>query len=99
MPPSGVPPATPAPLTATQLALLRTIHEADRDHGGLFRDELTEDEADECFALAERGLAEVVSEYGEAPDGEEDERDAGEGYRFRITGTGVARLRDAPEPS
>ncbi len=42
----------------------------------------------------ERGLVEAVGEYGEAPDGEEDEKDAGGAHTFRITGQGVARLRD-----
>jgi len=80
------------PLTPTELTLLRAIRAADEDHGGLFRDELTDDEADVCGRLVERGCAEVLSEFGEAPDGEEDERDAGARCCFRITGLGVERL-------
>jgi len=33
-----------------------------------------------------------LSEFGEAPDGEEDERDAGGSYALRITGRGVVAL-------
>jgi hypothetical protein len=82
-------------LTPTEISLLRAIREADEDHGGLFREELTEDELEACEGLVERGLAEVLSEFGEAPDGEEDERDAGGRYCFRVTGAGVARLAEA----
>jgi hypothetical protein len=93
--------AAPSPSTATasvglsraDLALLREIHEADRDRGGLLAEELTADEVEVCSRLVGRGLAEVLSEFGESPDGEEDERDAGASYCFRITGQGVAALR------
>jgi hypothetical protein len=82
-------------LDNAQLALLREIHEADLDHGGLSSDELSPEEAFVCGELADRGFAEAVSEFGEAPDGEEDERDAGGArYCFRITGRGVLALRD-----
>ena len=86
----------PLALTPTELSLLRAIHEADRDHGGLSSEELTDEEAEVCGRLADRGLAEVISEFGEAPDGEEDERESGARYAFRITGAGVAVLRDSP---
>jgi hypothetical protein len=82
-------------LTPTELSLLRMIREADEDHGGLFRDEVTLDDLEVCDRLVERGLAEVLSEFGEAPDGEEDERDAGGRCFFRITGYGVERLAEA----
>jgi hypothetical protein len=87
-----------APLTPSERELLRAIREADEDHGGLFGDELNEDELEVCNSLVEKGCAEVLSEFGEAPDGEEDERDAGGRYCFRITGRGVdllAATRDA----
>ncbi len=84
-------------LSLTELALLRIIHEADRDRGGIFIDELSHEEADVCSQLVERGLVETMSEFGEAPDGEEDERDAGGRYLFRMTGRGVEALRDARE--
>jgi hypothetical protein len=84
-----------AVLTPVELALLREIHLADQDHGGLFSHEMSEDDAHTCGDLAERGYAEALSEFGEAPDGEEDERDAGGGrYYFRITGRGVEALND-----
>ena len=85
----------PTSLTPAELPLLRAIHEADRDRGGLSRDELSEDEAATCDELVERGFAEVIAEFGEAPDGEEDERDAGGRGCYRITGRGVEVLADA----
>jgi hypothetical protein len=94
------PPTTHAvarPLSPAEITLLRAIHEADRDHGGLFGEELMDDEAEICGDLVERGLAEVVSEFGQAPDGEEDELDAGARYCFRITGRGVETLAEARE--
>ena len=46
--------------------------------------------------LCELGLVEVIGEYGEAPDGEEDERDAGRSHvTYRITGAGVMVLRES----
>jgi hypothetical protein len=85
-----------AGLSLGELALLREIHEADRDHGGLSSAELSPEEALLCGELADRGFAEALSEFGEAPDGEEDERDAGGcGHCFRITERGVLALRDA----
>jgi hypothetical protein len=92
--PTDPPPPVPA-LSPADLSLLRAIHEADRDHGGLFGEELSEEEGDICGGLVDRGFAEVVSEFGQAPDGEEDELDAGARYCFRITGRGVERLAEA----
>jgi hypothetical protein len=89
--------ATPSALTPTEVLLLRVIRDADEDHGGLFREEIADDDVEVCDRLVERGLAEVLSEFGEAPDGEEDERDAGGRYFFRITGYGVERLALARE--
>jgi hypothetical protein len=91
---SASPTAFEAVLTPSELALLRAIREADEDHGGLSRDELTADDLELCDTLVEKGCVEVLSEYGEAPDGEEDERDAGGHYCFRITGRGVERLAE-----
>ncbi len=82
-------------LTRDELSLLRAIHEADRDRGGLARTELTDEEAATCDALVLRGLAEAIAEFGEAPDGEEDERDAGGAWCYRVTGRGVEALGDA----
>jgi hypothetical protein len=81
-------------MTPTELSILRAIREADEDDGGLFREALTDSEVDVCYGLAARGLAEVLSEFGQAPDGEEDERDAGACVCFRITGRGVERLAE-----
>ena len=82
------------PLTRAELSVLRAIHEADKDRGGLSSHELDDDEAEICGGLVDRGLAEVIGEYGEAPDGEEDEREAGGQYVFHITGRGVECLAD-----
>jgi hypothetical protein len=81
-------------LTREELALLRLIREADVDHGGLLESEMSEDESSCARGLLERGLVEALGEYGEAPDGEEDEKDSGGALTFRITGLGVAHLRD-----
>ena len=83
------------PLTPAELLLLRVIHEADRDRGGLSWRELDDDEAETCTTLLDRELVEALSEYGEAPDGEEDERDAGAAFVYRMTGRGVEALHDA----
>jgi hypothetical protein len=83
----------PRNLSPSELALLREVRASDEDHGGLARHELTPEEADMCDALVASGHVEVVSEFGEAPDGEEDEREAGGTYAYRITGKGVAALR------
>ena len=85
------------PLTLSELALLHEIRLADQDRGGLSASELSDDEAETCGLLADRGYAEARSEFGEAPDGEEDERDAGGAVYFRITGRGVLALAVARE--
>ena len=42
------------------------------------------------------GMVEALGEYGEAPDGEEDEREMGESVVvYRITGIGVLALSEA----
>jgi hypothetical protein len=81
------------PLSAEALELLFAIRRADEDHGGLFRREMTDEEARLADELVERGLAEVLTEYGEAPDGEEDERVAGGALGYRITGRGVEAIQ------
>jgi hypothetical protein len=83
-------------LTASELALLREVRVSDEDHGGLDLDELGEDDLEVVARLLERGLVEALNEFGEAPDGEEDEREAGggRGTRVRITALGVAALRE-----
>ena len=62
-------------LTAVEAALLREVRLSDEDHGGLSGAELSTDEYDAMRRLCELGLVEAVGEYGEAPDGEEDERE------------------------
>jgi len=86
-----------APLSAAELALLREVRLSDEDHGGLAEGELGPDEHETMGRLCDLGLVEALGEYGEAPDGEEDERDAGAtDLVYRITARGVARLVDAP---
>lgn len=83
-------------LTAVELALLREVRVSDEDHGGLTGSELSTDELETIDALLQRGLVEAVGEYGEAPDGEEDEWQAGAAaVVYRITARGVLALRDA----
>jgi hypothetical protein len=79
-------------LTSAERALLREVRVSDEDHGGLDGEELGPDEYDAMERLCTAGLVEGVGEYGEAPDGEEDERDAGAGLVYRITGAGVEAL-------
>ena len=82
-------------LTPTEHALLREVRACDEDHGGLEGDVLTDDEYEAMEKLCSLGLVEVNGEYGEAPDGEEDEREAGESnVVYRITGAGVIALSD-----
>ena len=84
-------------LTPTEKALLREVRLSDEDHGGLAGDELTVDEYDAMARLCRLGLVEAVGEYGEAPDGEEDEREAGAAaVVYRVTGAGVLALSDDP---
>lgn len=83
-------------LTHVELALLREVRASDEDHGGLSGQELDADELETLGRLCERGLVEAQGEYGEAPDGEEDEAAMGAtALVYRITGLGVAALRDA----
>ncbi len=83
-------------LTAAELALLRVVRLSDEDHGGLDGDELTDEEYEPMKRLCDLGLVEAIGEYGEAPDGEEDERDMGAPeIVYRITAKGVLALADA----
>jgi hypothetical protein len=85
-----------AVLTPAEHALLREVRVSDEDHGGLDGEELTTDEFEAMERLCTLGLVEAVGEYGEAPDGEEDEREAGGSAAvYRITGAGVLALADA----
>ena len=82
-------------LTSTDLALLRAVRLSDEDHGGLSGTELGVDEHESMDRLLTYGLVEAVGEYGEAPDGEEDEWAMGaSALVYRITGAGVLALRD-----
>jgi hypothetical protein len=81
-------------LTPAEQALLREVRVSDEDHGGLDGEELDAGEYEAMERLCALGLVEGVGEYGEAPDGEEDERDAGAGFVYRITGAGVLALAD-----
>jgi hypothetical protein len=87
----------PSPnLTATELALLREVRASDEDHGGLAGGELANDDFDPMTRLCALGLVEALGEYGEAPDGEEDERAMGAtSLVYRITAAGVLALRDS----
>lgn len=83
-------------LTPTELALLRDVRDSDEDHGGLDGGEVNADELEALTHLCELGLVEALGEYGEAPDGEEDEREAGaSSLIYRVTARGVAALADA----
>jgi hypothetical protein len=81
-------------LTPAEHALLREVRISDEDHGGLDGEELVAGEYKAMERLCSAGLVEGVGEYGEAPDGEEDERDAGASLVYRITGAGVQALAD-----
>lgn len=84
-------------LSAVELALLHEVRLSDEDHGGLDGQELGADELEPMDRLCSLGLVEAVGEYGEAPDGEEDEREAGAAaLAYRITAAGVEALRDLP---
>ncbi len=86
-------------LTPVEHALLREVRASDEDHGGLSGAELSGDELDAMRRLCSLGLVEAVGEYGEAPDGEEDEREAGaSAVVYRITDGGVFVLADDPPP-
>jgi hypothetical protein len=82
-------------LSPAERALLQTVRDSDEDHGGLAADELTVDELDTMDRLCELGLVEAMGEYGEAPDGEYDELDAGRSaIVYRVTGEGVRALTE-----
>lgn len=82
-------------LTPVEASLLREVRLSDEDHGGLSGAELSSDEYEAMARLCELGLVDAVGEYGEAPDGEEDERDAGAAVVvYRITAAGVLALAD-----
>ncbi len=84
-------------LAPQELALLREVRMSDEDHGGLNGVELAGDEHDAMKRLCELDLVEAIGEYGEAPDGEEDEREAGaSAVVYRITQRGVLVLADQP---
>lgn len=86
-------------LSPAEKALLREVRLSDEDHGGLSGAELTTDEYDAMARLCSLGLVEAVGEYGEAPDGEEDEREAGaSAVVYRITQGGVLVLAEDPPP-
>lgn len=80
-------------LTPAEHALLRDVRISDEDHGGLDAGELAPEEYEAMDRLCALGLVEAVGEYGEAPDGEEDEREAGaREVVYRMTGAGVLAL-------
>lgn len=86
-------------LTPAEVALLRLVRQSDEDHGGLAGSELSHDEYDSMRRLCALGLVEAIGEYGEAPDGEEDEREAGASeVVYRITQGGVLVLLDEAPP-
>lgn len=86
--------ASPA-LSPAELALLREVRASDEDHGGLAGGELTTDDHEPMTRLCDLGLVEALGEYGEAPDGEEDERAMGATWLvYRITAAGVNVLRE-----
>ena len=85
----------PPTLTSVEASLLREVRLSDEDHGGLSGAELSVDDYDAMARLCELGLVDPVGEYGEAPDGEEDEREAGAAVVvYRITDAGVLALAD-----
>jgi hypothetical protein len=82
-------------LSAAERALLQEVRDSDEDHGGLAFEELEREEHEVMERLVSLGLVEARGEYGEAPDGEEDEREMGGGaVVYRVTAAGVAVLRD-----
>jgi hypothetical protein len=85
----------PVTLSPAERALLREVRLSDEDHGGLADRELHPDEHDAMRRLTDLGLVETVGEFGEAPDGEEDEREAGAAaVVYRITHAGILALAD-----
>jgi hypothetical protein len=84
-------------LTPAEVSLLREVRASDEDHGGLAGVELSDDEYDAMKRLCSLDLVEALGEYGEAPDGEEDEREAGASdVVYRITARGVFVLTQEP---
>ena len=82
-------------LSPAEIALLRIVRLSDEDHGGLRGGELTADEHEPMERLCALDLVEAVGEYGEAPDGEEDEREMGAtNVVYRVTQKGVLALTD-----
>jgi hypothetical protein len=82
-------------LTPAEHSLLREVRISDEDHGGLSGAELAADEYEAMEQLCSLGLVEAMGEYGEAPDGEEDEREAGgSAVVYRVTHAGVLVLAD-----
>ena len=94
-PPATVYPERLISLTPAELGLLQVVRLSDEDHGGLRGGELTADEHEPMERLCSLGLVEAIGEYGEAPDGEEDEREAGaSNVVYRVTARGVSVLAD-----
>ncbi len=86
-------------LSSAEVALLWEVRRSDEDHGGLRDAELHEEEYEAMQRLCDLGLVEAVGAYGEAPDGEEDEREMGNAaVAYRITAAGVNLLRDEVPP-
>jgi hypothetical protein len=84
-------------LSPHEIALLREVRVSDEDHGGLHGAELAADEYEAMKRLCELDLVEALGEYGEAPDGEEDEREAGAtSVVYRVTQRGVLVLAEHP---
>lgn len=82
-------------LSSIEIALLREVRASDEDHGGFAGHELTSEEYEPMTKLCDLGLVEALGEYGEAPDGEEDEAAMGAtSIVYRITGFGVITLRE-----
>lgn len=82
-------------LSPAEETLLRAVRLSDEDHGGLSGQELAPEELEPMGKLCDLGLVEALGEYGEAPDGEEDEAAMGAtALVYRITGRGVLVLRD-----
>lgn len=83
------------PLSPVEISLLREVRASDEDHGGLSGTELTSDDFEPMTRLCDLGLVEALGEYGEAPDGEEDEHAMGAtSLVYRVTAAGVAVLAD-----
>ena len=83
-------------LSPAERALLEEVRDSDEDHGGLAGEELEGDEYEAMDRLCTLGLVEAQGEYGEAPDGEEDEREAGRSALvYRVTAEGVRALRES----